>query len=356
MTHFLRQGNCYRVAPQNAIDLRPSLPVGTYTIKKDMQGLFLEQIDDFTMPAKMYGNVVNQTGRILNTFEQRPATTGILLVGEKGSGKSLLAKNLCIEAARRNYPTVVVNAPFVGEEFNQLLQLIEQPCIMLFDEFEKTYRDNDDQEAILTLLDGIYSSKKLFIFTSNDKFRINEHMRNRPGRIFYMLEYEGLTKEFIEEYCNDVLINKARTERVVQVAQVFSQFNFDMLKALVEEVNRYNEDPVESVRWLNIKPEYSPKMLFETTYVIAGVVQEHHIPSENTVYGRPLMDYVDVKLKRTVDKEEDSDGWVWDYYDLDPSNVVQVDVKNGSYVYRIDDATITLKRKETERQDYWRAF
>ena len=211
MTHFLRQGNCYRVAPQNAIDLRPSLPVGTYTIKKDMQGLFLEQIDDFTMPAKMYGNVVSQSGRILNTFEQRPATTGILLVGEKGSGKSLLAKNLCIEAARRNYPTIVVNAPFVGEEFNQLLQLIEQPCIILFDEFEKTYRDNNDQEAILTLLDGIYSSKKLFIFTSNDKYRINEHMRNRPGRIFYMLEYEGLTKEFIEEYCNDVLINIAHS-------------------------------------------------------------------------------------------------------------------------------------------------
>jgi len=45
-------------------------------------------------------------------------------------------------------------------------------------------------------------------------------------------------------------------DQICQTASLFSQFNFDMLKALVEEMNRYNEAPRDAMRMLNAKPEF----------------------------------------------------------------------------------------------------
>jgi hypothetical protein len=178
----------------------------------------------------------------------------VLLSGEKGSGKTLLAKTLSLEAAKLGYPTITVNAPMVGDGFNTLLQSVQQPCLVFFDEFEKVYREEEQQEQILTLLDGVFSSKKLFIMTVNDQFKVNRHMKNRPGRLFYALQYEGIDDTFINEYCADNLVDQANTAGVRQVASLFWRFNFDMLKAMVEEMNRYNETAHQAIKMLNAKP------------------------------------------------------------------------------------------------------
>ena len=95
MAYFLKSGNTFRVSSKEAMDLHDYLPAGNYVIKKDpFENLFLEMIDSFEIKGKRYGDLDKNTTRILNTFNDRPATTGVMLAGEKGSGKSLLAKNL----------------------------------------------------------------------------------------------------------------------------------------------------------------------------------------------------------------------------------------------------------------------
>ena len=233
MAYFLKNGNTFRVSSKEAMDLHEKLPAGNYTIAQDMMGNFyLEQIDDFEIPSKMYGNTLRHTGRIINTFWERPQQTGVLLNGEKGSGKTLLAKNISVELAKQDVPTIVINRDWKGDAFFKLLQDIDQPCVVLFDEFEKVY-GREDQEQILTLLDGVFGSKKLYILTCNDKYRIDSHMRNRPGRIFYLLDFKGLDTAFIREYCEDRLNNKQHIDQICGLTSIFGQFNFDMLKALV---------------------------------------------------------------------------------------------------------------------------
>ena len=262
MAHFLRNGSSFRIANEANMDIHQRLPAGNYTIQQDQFGnLFLDQIDAFNIGGKLYGDIEQKARRILTTFFSRSASTGVLLTGEKGSGKSLLAKLLCYLSAQADIPTIVVSQPWHGEKFNSFLQSINHECVVLFDEFEKVY-DSDQQESLLTLLDGVFPSKKLFLLTCNDKYRIDSHMRNRPGRIFYTLDYKGLTDEFIREYCQDNLEQKNYIDQICNIAAMFSAFNFDMLKALVEEMNRYNESPEESLKMLNVKAEYSSEMTY----------------------------------------------------------------------------------------------
>jgi len=248
MSYFLKSGISFRVTSKEAMDLHDQLPAGNFTIKENpMSGeLYLEQIDSFEIKGKRYGDLDKNTARIFNTFMDRSASTGVMLTGEKGSGKSLLAKALSIHAADNGHPTIVINNAWTGDKFNALIQAIEQPCVVLFDEFEKVY-DAQEQEAMLTLLDGVFPSKKLFVITCNDKWRVDSHMRNRPGRIYYMLDYTGLTQDFIIEYCEDNLKAKEHIDKICSIAMLFNQFNFDMLKALVEEMYRYNESPEEAL-------------------------------------------------------------------------------------------------------------
>ena len=64
MTHFIRSGNTYRVASTEALDIKPLLPAGNYAVKADPHSLFLEQMDNFTMPSKVYGASTAQRDRI----------------------------------------------------------------------------------------------------------------------------------------------------------------------------------------------------------------------------------------------------------------------------------------------------
>ena len=94
MTYFLKSGTRFNVSTKESMDLHEELPAGNYTVKYDKmrEAFYLEAIDGFEIKGKVYGDTRKRAQRILNTFDDRTASTGIQLTGEKGSGKSLLAK------------------------------------------------------------------------------------------------------------------------------------------------------------------------------------------------------------------------------------------------------------------------
>jgi len=295
---FHKNGNKFHVTPKVNLDLHDKLPPGTYTVNYDScrSEYFLEIIDDFALNGKIYGDVAKTSDRILRTFMERQRSTGVLLVGEKGSGKTLLAQYMSIAAAKENgIPTIVVNQPWHGDEFNLFIQSISQPTIIFFDEFEKVYRNDHEnqQEKMLTLFDGVYSSQKLFLLTCNDKSRLNDHLLNRPGRIYYMLEYGGLEPDFITEYCEDNLLQKEHISSVCAISALFSSFNFDMLKAMVEDMNRYGESPSEVLKYLNVRPDVSRPENYSVKLIVGGnnTLKEG---LQNSWSGNPLKEVVNI--------------------------------------------------------------
>lgn len=347
MTYFIKSGNTFNVTNNANINICDVLPAGNYTVKFNefKKEFYLEQVDSFLPAKKVYGNATQRANRIIRTFLDRTASTGVLLTGEKGSGKTLLARELSIQLAKEGVPTIIINDPYCGDEFNAFIQLISQPAVVLFDEFEKVY-DRDDQEKILTLLDGVYPTKKLFVLTCNDKFRIDSHMRNRPGRIYYSLEFAGLEREFIEEYCQDNLINKAHIDGVLTISSLFAAFNFDMLKALVEEMNRFNEAAVDAIQMLNAKPmsedsgRYTIKVVDKDGNVISM--------SDTNKEGNPLKQ--DINYLWTNLSEEP------DYrIEFRRDEVVSV-TKEGEIVFKNSDGYVVTYKLEVPPMFDFRAF
>jgi len=255
MSLFTNNGDIFTtVESRNFIE---QLPASTFAVEFDSNfgRFYLRRNIDYTIDHKVYGNSHFLSSRILQTFESRSKSTGVLLSGEKGSGKTLLTKLLSIDGRSLGYPTLVINSPFCGDGFNSFIQSIEQPCIILFDEFEKVYDSLESQSKLLTLFDGTVSTRKLFLITVNSNEEITSYMKNRPGRIFYHIEYGGLTTEFIIEYCNDNLRDNSKMDGILRATTLFRAFNFDMLCALVEEMNRYDESATSSLKYLNINPE-----------------------------------------------------------------------------------------------------
>lgn len=234
--------------------IHDELPVGFYGLRRTPDGeLYLERIKPFAMPSELFGDVDTMARRVINTFNDRSGTTGLLLSGEKGSGKTLLGKKIAIDKHADGQPVIVVNFPVDAAQFGTFLQKINQPVTLFFDEFEKIY-DANSQNGLLTLLDGVYPVRILAILTTNDNSRMVGPLLDRPGRIYYKIDYAGLPYAFIMEYATKKLKNHDFLPEVGRLAALV-ELNFDQLQALIEEMNRYNEPASEAVQYLNISVE-----------------------------------------------------------------------------------------------------
>lgn len=270
-TVYSRGGGRFRPVPISQTDFVKNLDVGVYTVNEDLMGLFFQHATDFGDPGRVYGNANARATRILNTFQEREGGLGVLCVGEKGSGKTMLSKIIAHRAGTElGIPTIIVNQPLAGDAFCKIIRDLPS-AVILFDEFEKVYPEREQQGQILTLLEGVYSSNKLFLFTANNQYALNQYMINRPGRIFYYFEYETLEREFIIEYCEENLNDKSQIESVVTASMIIGKFNFDMLKSMVEEMNRYNETAKQVLQVLNVRPLETGES-YEYAVTINGVV------------------------------------------------------------------------------------
>ena len=355
---FLKHGNAWSLTPNARMDVRDQLPAGCYTVcKNPLTGeYFLEEGEQFILPKKLYGKTQQHSARILKTFENRQPGTqvGVFLSGTKGSGKTLLAKHI---AQKSGLPVIVVNAAYTDDRFMRTMQGIEQEAVILFDEFEKVYNE-EDQEAILTLFDGVYTVRdKLMIITCNDKFAVKSFFHNRPSRLRYAIGFESLEKEFVEEYCADQLRDKSYTDKIAMLCSVCDEFNFDMLQTLVDELNRYGGEFEDTLDILNVKP---------ATYARMKWIVKVETPDERGVtwtnkYGgtltrSPLLDLqrgyqgngmLEIGVERCVAKK--AKRLTDDYDELIPcedDDTIEINIKN-EHLYKVDPQTGTLVFKVT---------
>ena len=358
MTYFLKRHKT--LVPAISTTVLDSLPTNTYMVGQDANGNFLfEEADHISYSGKLYGSIEKKAERVIKTFQDRPSSTGVLLQGEKGAGKTLFAKVLATKALEFDCPVILVNSPYTGDKFNQLMQSVGRPAMVFFDEFEKIYVDMKHQNAVLTLFDGSISSKILNVVTCNNVYGISDFFINRPGRFYYSFVYTTLEEDFIREYCEDNLHNKSEINRIVSYGKTFGNFNFDILKAIVEEMNRYDEPLSEVINYLNAVPVSnkdvyvvvhlkwkSPEFAYKATDKIELNYGSRFNPYADKVGfwlhksdERPNQENSD---EYTYDAADDSDSIGKKYFSLDPSGIVEV--RGNRILYNTTDCECVIER------------
>src|SRR6478736_2303026 len=110
------------------------LPVANYSVAYcEIKGFYLIKKEEFEIPAKIYGRST-MPERILNTYHKLGHGIGVLFSGPKGSGK----------------PVVMITTGFANNDFSNFLGLIETPAIILIDEFEKIYEEEEKRNFFLS--------------------------------------------------------------------------------------------------------------------------------------------------------------------------------------------------------------
>lgn len=340
-----------------------SIPVGNWEVKFDPKQIkfYLEALPAFKLPSKVYGNVDNDVKRYLNTFNVREESMGILLSGLKGTGKSLLAKALCIQA---NMPVLIINDAFHGPEFNTFIAGINQPCVVFFDEFEKIYREKEERfggsrsgEVLLSLFDGAYNTKKIFLLTCNEADSISGAFKNRPGRVRYSKTYNGLSNELMREIIEDKLIHKQFQDDFFHTLPTLGEMNIDLLIAIIDEMNMYKESATESLAYLNIQPSshlYNVRISGAYKSLYSGANLFYISPldfigdSDDVAEGKYHFYLEDIEERDTDSKDINKDftGFIKDLtLDVDHFG-------NCTVINKKEDWIITINKIITERKSY----
>ena len=251
---LVKTGNIITIGDSKS-EFIESLAPGNWQLKyNDMIGYYLDSASEFKMPEKTYGTELGHSEMFLKTYEARGRNTGVLLEGFKGSGKSLLAKKICIDSG---LPVIIISEPHLGDNMISFLNSITQPCIIFFDEFEKVYSEDKWQRALLPLFDGGNSdgSNKLFIATVNYFESIIPEFINRPGRFYFRISYDGLQEDIIEAVIDDLLEDSSKKETILNLCNIIAKISFDLLISMIEFVNLHDMSVEEIMNILNIAPQ-----------------------------------------------------------------------------------------------------
>lgn len=236
----------------------PTLKAALYTIEYTREeGFFLLEIGDkYNLPEKMYGDHKSAAERVIKTHQSKKGSTGVLLSGLKGTGKSLFVKVISNRLIELGVPVIQINKPYPGTD---LFNIIENAgvCALVFDEFGKNYSvynggSGPTQAGLLTLLDGLTNSKRIHLFTENSLDDISNLLINRPGRVHYHFKYDRLSSKVIQELCEDNQLPKEVIKELIELSSRLKVLSFDIVKCLIDEWKLYGGKLEELLKTLNI--------------------------------------------------------------------------------------------------------
>lgn len=244
---WLQDGNVFSQGSATTVSHPEGLPKGIYEVKVSMTGFYLSKIaESFTFDYKLYGLNQKFIDYVLKTYENTTGNLGVLLDGIKGTGKTVVAKELC---NRLQLPVVLVQS--MGSDTNSKLikylsTSIDFDCIFFFDEYEKEFKNSSD---VLSFMDGTYNSiyRKVFLLTTNE-LNVDPNLLGRPSRIRYKKSFSNLSEEVTREILNDILEDKTAIEKVIELTHSMNIITIDLIKAIATEINIHGVEALPNIK------------------------------------------------------------------------------------------------------------
>lgn len=248
MIEFLKSGSKVHVKPEG---LDYTLEPGkVYTLKHSEwpSETYLELGScDLALPENLFKSESDMkfTNKVLKYFNTTSKqTTGVLLSGLKGSGKTVMSKVLAFES---NLPIVIVDTTFPTRELTTFFSKIkETQCCVIFDEVDKNERFWNT-EHLLGFLDGIQSTcKKLVLLTCNSDSKLNEYIKDRCSRVRYYRKFDSLSYDSILEIAKQLLTDEAEVASKF-IVDNFKVISYDNVVSFLEEVRDSDKETYEDI-------------------------------------------------------------------------------------------------------------
>lgn len=255
MTKIKEQQGWQRVGThlysRKTVKMDKEIPRAIYSIGFNDQSreLFLKHVKpSFNFNYKIYDLDNKFVDRVVKTFKNIKNNLGILLTGIKGTGKTVMAENICNEL---QLPVILVD--YYWPMLPDFLSSFQQNVIILFDEYEKMVSEHEDF-SILGLMDGVLNSeyKKVFLLTSNT-LHVNENLLARPSRIRYLKTFSNLELPVIMELINDLLVEKQHKDNLILYISGLELITVDIVKSIIEECNIHNSPSEDFQDFFNVK-------------------------------------------------------------------------------------------------------
>lgn len=225
--------------------------VYTLVHDRDLYMDYLIEDKDFNFPTTYYldDKDLKFINKPIDTFKKtEKMTTGVLLSGMKGSGKTLMAKKIAKESG---LPIIVIDSKVSSDDIEPFFAKITTDVCVIFDEIDKYW----STRYLLTFLDGVKPTcKKIVIATCNDEKEISSYLNDRCSRIRYKKRFGGLEKTTVEGIINDIVNDKNKANAAAEyICSNVETISYDNVIIFGEEIkNNPNDSFDDIIEFLNI--------------------------------------------------------------------------------------------------------
>ena len=262
----------------------------------------------YKTPNKYYGEVKSYIDFYWRSIVRNNYNGGVMLTGQKGSGKSLIAMELSNRAIQAGMRVVEITKVQFRPELLEYLDKLDN-AVLFFDEFGKNF-NKQQQDQMLTLLNNSLGKQRIVLITENNKINISDFIRSRPGRIRYAMHFNKLSRKTLLDYCSEFPIEEDFMADLLRVYDKAVEFQFDHLKVIVEEHLNNKDIPLdELLTLLNLDSIAMKKVLIPIEAInikepdkVYEIINKETAPLDNFEYGMSM--YLSLKEVKEPDPEQ----------------------------------------------------
>ncbi len=241
MNEFIQNGERIRIKPKGLdYELVPG-KIYDLLFESYENYSYLKENGSLNMPEKIYETEEDTKfmERVLSFHNSKynNGNTGVLLSGDKGTGKSMLAKRIALKS---NLPIIIVDSNYPLWQITKFFKDIKTETCIILDEIEKNPRIWPSID-LLTFLDGVQDTgKKIVLMTCNKTDDLDDNLFDRCSRIRYYRKYKANANEiFIENMIEDKGIKA--NPALIKFIMRFKVKSFDNINSFLDEYKLYLE-------------------------------------------------------------------------------------------------------------------
>jgi hypothetical protein len=131
-----------------------------------------------------------------------------------------------------------------------------------------------------------------------------------------------------------------------------------MLKASVEEMNRYDESPQQALALLNAKPEYGGDCKYKVNLFIGDkLIEEKHMDGNTEWHGNPLSKQVRLGFHEVEVDDDGDEEYEYNHAYFTPNDLKKIEGDGNVYVFHNDKgAKVVLTKVKEKTYSYYDAF